>query len=286
MQFRLEFGKSVADAPSGFESSVETAANTLASMFSSNETITVHVGWGVINGHPFIAPGVLSESLNMGKSVSVSYDKFRAALENEAGNSSVQAEAAASLPSENPLPGNARVHVFNAEAQALGLAKNRGLDGAIGVGDEFSYFFSESNPIQGYYDAVGVEMHELSEVMGRVSLLGIRRDQPQHYDGHYAPLDFFRYSAPGQEELADLGGYFSIDGGNTNLGTYNWPALWADPGDFALTTTDSFGSRDPGVPSPLSGVDVAEMAAIGFNLSPTGLAMVQNLTSVDPKPLG
>jgi hypothetical protein len=125
-------------------------------------------------------------------------------------------------------------------------------------------------------------MHELSEVMGRVSLLGIRRDQPQVSDGHYAPLDFFRYSAPGQEMLSDSPGYFSINGGYTNLGTYNPPALWADPGDFFLTTNDSFGSRSPGIPSTLSGVDVAEMAAIGFNLSPTGLAMVQNLTTVDP----
>jgi hypothetical protein len=283
MKFKLEFGQSVLDAPSGFKSSVEMAAGTLASMFSGNETITVHVGWGVIDGRSFIAPGVLATSTNMGKFVSVPYQEFREALQDEAGNSSVQAQAAASLPAENPLPGDHKVRVFSAEAKALGLAKNTSVDGAIALGDGYNYFFSESDPIAGYYDAVGVEMHELTEVMGRVSLLGVHRDQPQQYDGQYAPLDFFRYSAPGQEELADLDGYFSIDGGNTNLGTFNSPSLWADPGDFALTTADSFGSRSPGIPSLLSGVDVAEMAAIGFNLSPTGLAMVQNLTSVDPK---
>ena len=283
MKFKLEFGESVHDAPSGFKSSVETAAENLASMLSGSETVTVHVGWGVIDGHSFVAPDVLATSSNMGKYVSVPYEKFREALQDEAGNSSVQAQAAASLPVENPLPGDHKVRVYSAEAKALGLAKNTGVDGAIALGDEFNYFFSESNPVPGYYDAVGVEMHELSEVMGRVSLLGVQRDQPQQYDGQYSPLDFFRYSAPGQEVLTDSDGYFSIDGGNTNLGTYNSPALWADPGDFALTTADSFGSRSPGIPSLLSGVDVAEMAAIGFNLSPTGLAMVQNLTSVDPK---
>jgi hypothetical protein len=141
MKFKLEFSQSVENAPSDFISSVETAADTLASMFSSNETIRVHVGWGDINGHPFIAPGVLAESLNMGKFVSVPYAEFRAALQNEAGNSSVQAQAAASLPVENPLPDHAKVHVFSAEAQALGLARNKGVDGAIGLGNEFNYFF-------------------------------------------------------------------------------------------------------------------------------------------------
>ena len=240
MKFKLEFGESVHDAPSGFKSSVEMAAGTLASMFSGNETITVHVGWGVIDGRSFIAPGVLATSTNMGKFVSVPYQEFREALQDEAGNSSVQAQAAASLPTENPLPGDHKVRVgFSAPRPRLwALAKNTGVDGAIALGDEFNYFFSESNPVPGYYDAVGVEMHELTEVMGRVSLLGVHRDQPQQYDGQYAPLDFFRYSAPGQEVLTDLDGYFSIDGGNTNLGTFNSPSLWADPGDFALTTAD------------------------------------------------
>jgi hypothetical protein len=67
--------------------------------------------------------------------------------------------------------------------------------------------------VSGEYELIGVVEHELTEVMGRFSLLG---------DGEYTPLDLFRYAGAGVRQMGTgAPSYFSVDGGATNLGNYN-----------------------------------------------------------------
>ena len=65
---------------------------------------------------------------------------------------------------------------------------------------------------------VGTVEHEITEDMGRVSLLN---EQPRNY----SPIDLFRYSAPGVRDVTTGSkrstAYFSINSGDTDLGTWN-----------------------------------------------------------------
>src|SRR5437868_12427363 len=99
----------------------------------------------------------------------------------------------------------------------------------------------------------GVAEHEISEVLGRIADLG-------SIGGTLDPLDLFRYSAPNTGALSvGNGQYFSIDGGYTNLNTFNG-ARGGDVGDWAGYTIDAFnaGARS-GVTLPISAADIIEM---------------------------
>ena len=72
---------------------------------------------------------------------------------------------------------------------------------------------------------------------------------PQHpvcsqypgFPNSYTLLDLYHYSAPGTRVFTQTPGYFSIDGGNTNLNNFDATA-GDDPGNWAATVpNDAFG---------------------------------------------
>ena len=64
------------------------------------------------------------------------------------------------------------------------------LDGAVGFSSSIPYAYSDTNGVPaGKYDLYGVVAHEISEVMGRISLL--------NYNEAYSVMDLFRYAANG-----------------------------------------------------------------------------------------
>ena len=77
------------------------------------------------------------------------------------------------------------------------------------------------------YDFFGTVAHEFSEIMGRQMLDG---------DGGYSlfePLDLFHYSAPGVRDFSGTtAGYASLNGGTTNLDSFNTNS-GGDFGDWA-----------------------------------------------------
>ena len=83
------------------------------------------------------------------------------------------------------------------------------------------------------YDFFGTVAHEFSEIMGRQVLDG---------DGStfYEPLDLFHYSAPGVRDFSGTtAGYASINGGQTNLDSFNTNPN-GDFGDWAGSAGHDF----------------------------------------------
>ena len=170
-----------------------------------------------------------------------------------------------------------------AEAQALGPTSAVSTS-YVGFSNSLPFSYAvNSTPSSGYYYFVGVVEHEFTEDMGRVSLLDY-----QPYD--YSPMDLFRYSSAGQRDL-NTGGrgstaYFSIDGGNTNLGTWNNNPNNGDLGDWypsgpASGGYDAFNDySDPGVINTVSPSDITLMAALGWYSSVT-LIQTDGSTSLE-----
>jgi hypothetical protein len=278
-----------------FESAVSYAVNLYDQMFTNPVTINIDVGWGEVDGHLF--SGALGESIT--NVATYSYDTVRGALNSTANASGDPAQLAgvSSLPQTNPTNGS--ITIATAEAKALGLPLPLGtpsIDGYVGfAADPTLWSFSPTaTPTGMEYYFIGVAEHEISEVMGRFSDIGT---------GDYSVLDLFRYSAPGTPDLANSnndGGttaYFSIDGGTTNLGTWNNVAQNGDLGDWTSGPApgghDAFNaSGSPGVINTLSLNDITLMNVLGYDTTacfmprtmirtPNGEVMVETLKRGD-----
>src|SRR6185312_2790223 len=176
--------------------------------------------------------------------------------------------------------------VTNAEAKALGLVTptSNSIDGYIGFGTlsrtGYSWDYDTStSPLGAHqFDLQAVVQHEMTEVMGRIGTEG------QIVNGHptYTPLDLFNFASPNALELSANGGYFSNDGGHTNLGNYNNAFLyggdiadWASansPAESGTLTTpgneyDAYNAfTAPGYDGVVTNSDMSEMAALGYAL--------------------
>jgi hypothetical protein len=279
LQFNLNWAGSAASAPAGLRNAAIAAAAGLATNFSSNVVVNVKIGYGEVFGRP-IPPGAGAESSS--STVSVGYSQLYNALQNKAGNSAIQATAAASLSATNPINGGT-FSISTAEAKALGILNaSSALDGYASLSSAIPFEFNQS-AASGKFDAIGLFQHELSEVLGRTGSVG-RAFGP----GVYTALDLFRYTSTnnanpslGQptRELTPQGGdtsYFSIDGGHTNLGNYNPSNGSADFADWNISlANDPFGFAIAGAAQKISGNDVTELAAIGWNLTSRGVTAAQ-----------
>ena len=267
LQIDLVWDPSVAHAPKGFQAAIVTAATNYTKLFSDDIVIKIRVGYGEVNGSK-LDPGALGESENNYKLVS--YATVAGAL---AGDTYP-------LTLARNEPTTAQIYVTNAEAKALGLMPGNatGVDGWIGLSTSSSITYSLGGPAagSGKYDAVAIAEHEINEVMGRVGMEGaIVKGHPT-----YSVLDLFNFSSPGTLELSANGGYFSVDNGATSLGNFNNAASnGGDIGDWSSNSPPSTHNYDAydaftyasyhGVISPR---DVIETAALGYDLTPTGVA--------------
>lgn len=264
MEINITYDSSVNSAPAGFEAGVTAAVQYLESEFTNPVTINIDVGYGEVHGQS-LGSDALGES--SASYVSESYSAVRSALLAEG------APGASTLPVNSPDQGT--LEMSTAEAKALGLmSSNASIDGYVGFSSQaniFSYANGSVPPSSEYY-FIGVVEHEITEDMGRVSLLD---GQPSYYSA----MDLFRYSSPGVRDLTTGGAgstaYFSIDNGTTNLGSWNNDPENGDLGDWYGNNIPNGGDdafndySNPGVIDSVSGSDVTLMNALGWETGPT-----------------
>ena len=269
----LVWDSSVSGAPSGFTAAVIAAAQALVTDLSapSKTVLDIAVGWGEIAGSA-MSSGALGESESTG------YLTNYATVAN-----ALHADGYTLNASNEPTSG--QFFVTSAEAKALGMASRTGtaIDGYVGFGSGYSWQFGATGTTGGQFNLQATVEHELTEVMGRISMEGTSA-----YNGvkTYTPLDLFDFSAPGKLALSNTGGYFSTNNGATNMGNFNDAAIyggdigdWASYGGPAQSGTLSSGQDPfdaysrPGYDVTLSADDLLEMAAVGHPLSAIGLAL-------------
>jgi Hint domain len=275
VQIDATFDSSVlsSSAATEIENAVDYVVNLYDSLFSSPITINIDVGWGEVDGQTL-------ESDALGESISntsdYSYSQVVNALTRTADTSgdSAQLAAVSTLSSDSP-PTSGTFAIADAEAQALGLMSGTPtVDGYVGFDSNSSIwsFSPTTTPAAGEYYFIGVAEHEISEVMGRMSDIGSSPNT-------YSVMDLFRYSAPGVRDLtagsshSNSTAYFSINGGETNLGTWNNIPRLGDTGDWKSpdgpTPNDAFNAASsPGVINALSTNDVTLMNVLGYDTTP------------------
>ena len=265
----INWDASVANAPVGFQAGVESVVSYYESHFSNPVTITIDVGYGEVNGQA-LGGGALGESKSY--VTSASYSALRSALVNNA-NAIGYSAAAASLPTTSPV--NGAYWLTTAEAQALGLSGSSGVNGYIGLSSSYSFCYNNSNGVPGsQFDFFGTVAHEISEVMGRSMF-----DGANFFGGaSYEPLDLFHYSASGVRDFSGATpGYFSANGGATNLNSFNTNP-GGDYGDWAGSAgNNSFlAFSSPGVVNAVSANDLTEINLLGW--MPAGAAAAPAVT--------
>jgi len=249
---------------STFENAVITAAKFYTTMYSTHETINIQVGFGEVAGQS-LPSGALAASESYG--YLEKYATVAAALKQDANWSAVQKSADATLPATDPTKGG-NFFVTTAEAKALGqVGASSSVDGYIGLSSSYGFSYNQTAQL-GKYDAVGALEHEISEVMGRVGSLG-----SAFGSNIYTPLDLFRYTSPGVRDLTPGPGYFSVNGGTTNLGTYNNPKVsGGDVADWGPGIRgDSYGYGYTNAVASVTANDIIENAALGYRMTAAGL---------------
>ena len=278
MQINISYDSSVDNAPVGFKPAVEYVVGVLDAAFTNDVTINISVGWGETDGTP-LTSNDLGTSWNT-SAPKYSYDTIKTALIADAA-SPLQQAADATLPASDPTGGDT-FDIGSAEAKALGLIAGDApaTDGWVGFSSTANWSFSTTTPPgPNKFDIVGTIEHEITEVLGRVSTLGTLGE---HYGHAFGVMDLFRFSSEGVRELAPglvhSTGYFSIDNGVTNLGSWNNHVATGDLGDWSLGSgsgggpgpggSDSFNNLSNfGSFDQLSQSDLLLMNVIGWNPS-------------------
>jgi hypothetical protein len=254
MQINLSWDSSVSAAPAGFQAEVQQAATELGAAILNPVSVSVQVGWNEIGGTP-MAPasggkgGPSSSVLPVDVSGQATSNNLqvisllnKAATINDAQNLTV--------PASNPF-GNDFIELSSAQAKVLGVPNTNvtAFDGMIGLAMP-----SYTTP----QDMVEAALHELAHALGRVN--GFTSNGA----AWYTFLDLFTYSAPGVlwNPTSSTPGYFSIDKGVTNLGSFS--AI--DVGDFVSSITDPFSAGGYGI-STLTPLDNTVLQTLGFDVA-------------------
>jgi len=245
---------------------MKAAASYAASQFSNNltDSINVNIKVTAVSGR-----GTLGMSNTSLRSFS-SYAALRSAVSSDSktADDGTALSAGGSLPSTDPI-GSAHMYlVTRAEAKALNLIPNDFInDGTFTFGGGFSYTYDPANrAVSGKMDFIGVAMHEFSEIMGRIPLMG------ENLSGSpdYMLMDLFHYTGAGVRGLNNgVGRFFSINNGTTLLKAFNFPnGNGSDPQDWASGTNDCFNAfANSSVENDLTPVDLRVMDVIGYDFA-------------------
>lgn len=282
LEIRLVWDSSVSKAPSGFTTAIIDAAQYFVDTYvnplsgGGKDIININVGYGEIGGQGMPASA-------LGESESYGY------LTNYSTVTGALAHDGYSFTASNE-PTSGQFFVTSADAKTLGLISgtSTATDGFIGFSTLAHTGYSwnlnadvgptNSGTGARQFDLESVAMHEISEVMGRIGMEG---QTTINHQATYTPLDLFNFAAPGQLALNGNGGYFSVDNGATNLGTFNDANVYGgDIADWASaqSITDAgtlglgHGYQDafdafafPGVNGEFTTADQQTLASLGYD---------------------
>jgi len=175
-----------------------------------------------------------------------------------------------SFPATDPLSGTHQWWASRAQAKAIGLiSDDLSLDGitTFGAGNPFTFSGSIA---PGTYDFQGIAAHEISEVMGRLGLMGATIGS---FTNSFDLADLYTFTGVGTRGGGFGGGcsstnnWFSIDNGTTLLKKKNdYCANGLDTEDWASGTNDAFNQFSfSGVVNPVSTVDLRQMDVLGYD---------------------
>ena len=257
----IDWDASVASAPTAFSSAVIAAAQYLERQFTNAITVNISVGYGEVGGTS-LGGGALGASQSYLQYVS--YASLVAALRAH-NQDATDASVLASLPSASPVGGF--TWVTSAQSKALGLSAANGpsTDGYVGYSSTYGFTYDNTAGVAaGTFDFNGTALHELTEVLGRMMFTG---GAIGPFTPSYTLLDMLHYAAPGVRDLsASTPGYFSVNGGVTNLANFN-AVSGGDSGDWgAGVGNDALNAfSNSSVVNVFSSADLTVMDAIGYD---------------------
>jgi hypothetical protein len=270
MQIQFDYDLSTAGAPAGFTAALAYVAGVLDALITNPITVNINVGWNEIGGAT-LGSGNVAEGGPLG-GIGMSYANLVAELKLNASNPAA-AQELASLPATAPSQITS-YYIAPAQEKAWGLLSPTAAqpDGEIGFSSAYSYSFDPNNQsAAGLFEFIGIAEHEIAHALGRI-----------YGDG---PLELVDYAAPGVLATPNTGGYFSIDGGQTNLGQFSPvgdTADWAPP-----SNGDSFEYLAyPGLEGVLTPVDKTLLGVLGFNENPVPAASSPVVVAAAPPRVG
>ena len=249
------------------EAGFNAAAQVFDTTFANPVTININVGWGEINGNA-LSGSVIGASQNQ-PGTSFGYAQLYPLL----------APYDATLP-KTMKGGPGLINLSQAQARALGAMGSTAIaDGSVGFNSSLPFDFTPGNAsLSGKFDFVGTAVHEISEVLGRASLVN---GSPFAFS--QAAADLFRYSAPGKRSYSYYGAtYFSLDGGITNLGWFNNGSS-GDRSDWLGMGNDAQNAYGyAGVDYTLSNADILLLDALGYAQASTNTVQGAPANGVAP----
>ena len=280
MQINLIYDSSVNAAPAAFKTAMAASARFLDQLIVNPITVNIQVGYGEDDNGAFPIGG----NLSLGGAfyqTTVSYSTLKRDLAANA-TTALDQLAVGSLPTNDPTDG-ATFFVSDAEARALGLlpATSTVMDGTVGFNETYSWNYNtDGQAVPGEFDFVSAAELELMHALGM--LLGTP-------SGGSTAFMLFRYSAPGVRELTvnsdgttTPAAYFSIDGGQTNLGNYRTSGdstLFNAGGPVDVNDTLA-APYPPGLEHMFSLTDALELNVLGFDVN-TNPPLFANFSVVD-----
>lgn len=260
MQINFIYDSSTASAPAAFKTALADAAAYLDTLITNTITVNIQVGWGEDNGAP-ITPNSLSTGGPQQDGIGMTYAQLKAALTANASSAADQTMLA-NMPAIDPTNGG-NFYITAAQQKAWGMLPANGaeIDGNIGFSSTENWTFDPNNrSVAGAYDFIGDAEAEITHAFGRFP--GLQLSAP----GWYSPLDLMRYSSPGVNELTvGAPAYFSINGGATNLDSFN---TTGDPSDWTTSVKgDAFGDGYTGQTMVMTQTDQNLLGALGYAIA-------------------
>lgn len=239
-------------APSDYQTKMQTAANILMAAFpGTNCTINIQLEYATFDGGSLANRN--SASLDVTPVSTQTFTTIKSVLAAISNPTPELTSMITNLPSGSTLGGQANFFVSFGVCKAIGLfgsggptnATDPGLDGLVGMGTGWTSA-----------ETIGVSIHELTQAMGRIVQRGT--------------FCFSRFKSAGVWDSSGsfTTAYFSLDGGTTNLATYDGTSDFAD---FVNGTTDptsglwdNFDASQNGSLQDLSPLGKKMMRAMGF----------------------